>query len=107
MDYARGYNFGPANSQLLTVKDVVEAFAESWGAGAEWRHEPGEGHLKEAGLLLLEAGLAERTLGWRPGLAFDAAMAASVEWYRAAAGGSDPAKLRALTLTQIETLAAY
>lgn len=105
MDYARGYNFGPATGQLLTVKDVVEAFTETWGAGAAWRHEPGEGHLKEAGLLLLEAGLAERSLGWRPGLGFDAAIAATVEWYSAAAGGADAASLRKLTLDQIGALA--
>ena len=104
-EHAKGYNFGPSTDQILTVREVVEAIVTAWGAGAEWRHEPGEKHLKEARLLLLDSGLAERELGWRRSLSFAGALEASVTWYRAAHDGADVQTLRNLTREQIMSFA--
>lgn len=103
-DVARGYNFGPHGNQLVTVGELVDGFASAWGEGAEWRHEPGEAHLKEAGLLLLDSGLAQRDLGWAPLIPMQTALAATAAWYRAAHEGASAADLAALTRDQIKTL---
>lgn len=103
--YAGGYNFGPAAGQLLTVGEIATAFAERWGDGAAWEHQAGEAHLKEAGLLLLDSGLAQRTLGWRQMSDVHAGLDATAAWYRAAADGAGPAELAALTQAQIRDLA--
>lgn len=103
-EHARAYNFGPAPDQLLTVGALVTRFCTAWGMGAAWRHEPGAPHLREAGLLLLDAGLAQRALGWRPLPDLEAALAASVVWYKAALNREGPAALTALTRAQIATL---
>lgn len=102
--HARGYNFGPAAEQLLTVGDLATAFAERWGGGAGWQHQPGETHLKEAGLLLLDSGLAQRTLGWRQMSDVFVGLDATVDWYRAAAGGASSADLSMRTRAQISDL---
>ena len=102
--YAKAFNFGPAAEQLLTVGDLATAFAERWGEGAAWQHQPGEAHLKEAGLLLLDSGLAQRTLGWRQMSDVFVGLDATVEWYRAAADNASPSELSALTRTQIADL---
>ena len=102
--HARAYNFGPAPDQLLTVGDLVTRFCAAWGGGAQWHHAAGEMHLKEAGLLLLDAGLAQRALGWRHLPDFDAVLAATVSWYRAALERETPAALSALTRAQIVAL---
>ncbi len=103
--YAQSYNFGPASEQLLTVSEIATAFAQRWGGGAGWTHQPGEAHLKEAGLLLLDSGLAQRSLGWRQMSDVHAGLEATVAWYRAAADGTSPAELAALTQAQIVALA--
>lgn len=103
--YARSYNFGPASEQLLTVGEIATAFAERWGGCAAWTHQAGEAHLKEAGLLLLDSGLAQRSLGWRQMSDVFAGLDAAAEWYRAAAEGASPTELAALTRTQIADLA--
>ena len=102
--HARAYNFGPAPDQLLTVGELVTRFCAAWGEGPHWHHAAGEAHLKEAGLLLLDAGLAQRALGWRHLPDFDAALAATVNWYRAALNREAPAALSALTRAQISAL---
>ncbi len=103
--YARGYNFGPASEQLVTVSEMARAFAQRWGGGAVWEQQSGEAHLKEAGLLLLDSGLAQRTLGWRQMSDVFAGLDAAAVWYRAAAEGADASVLAALTRTQIAELA--
>lgn len=103
-DYAKAYNFGPAPDQLLTVGEIVDALVPLWGDGAEWRHTPGEAHLKEAKLLLLDPGLAQRELAWAPTIDFPKALAATADWYRAAHEGADVDAMRALTAKQIEDL---
>lgn len=104
-EYARGYNFGPASEQLLTVGEMATAFAECWGDGATWEHVAGETHLKEAGLLLLDSGLAQRSLGWRQRSDVFAGLEATAAWYRAAAEGASASELAALTRAQITELA--
>lgn len=103
--HAKGYNFGPAAHQILTVGDLADRFAALWGGKAAWRHEPAEAHLREAKLLLLDSGLAQRELSWMQEIGFDTAMEKTVAWYQAARDGTDPEALAALTRTQIADLA--
>jgi CDP-glucose 4,6-dehydratase len=96
--YAKAWNFGPRNEQLLTVGEVVDGFAAAWGQGASAEHQAQADAPHEAGLLLLDSGLANRELGWRPRLEVDEALEATARWYRAAHAGED---LIALSLEQI------
>ncbi len=104
-EYARGYNFGPASWQLVSVGEMATAFAARWGEGASWTHVAGETYLPEAGLLLLDSGLAQRSLGWRQASDVFAGLDAAAAWYRAAAAGAACAELAALTRAQITQLA--
>lgn len=104
-EYAQGYNFGPSADQLMTVGDLATAFAERWGEGADWQHQPGEAHLREAKLLLLDSGLAQRSLGWRQMGDVFAGLDATAVWYQAAADRASPAELSKLTRAQIAQMA--
>lgn len=77
----------------------MELVAEAWGDGARWevRRDPDAGH--EAGILLLDAGLANRRLGWTPQIRIADAIRATVDWYRCFHGGGD---LAGLTRSHIE-----
>ncbi len=98
------WNFGPGAACLVTVREVVEAVLQAWGAG-EWRPAPGAAEQRhEAGLLVLDAGKAERELGWRPVWDVDETVAATMRWYAAWAGGSGAERLAELCR---EDVAAY
>lgn len=93
------WNFGPAGGAVHPVGDVATLAARAWGGKASWQHEP-DGSIPEAHSLALSSERARRELGWRSAWDLEAAIAASVAWYRASDRGAEP--LRVLTLAQIE-----
>ena len=88
------WNFGPSHDAQVTVREVVELFLAAWGDG-EWRPAPGAAQPHEAGLLALDAGKADRELGWRPAWSVSQAVTAAARWYKAFYGGAEPADLLA------------
>lgn len=90
-------NFGPGLAGCVPVGAIVDQAISRWGEG-RWEQEPvGQPH--EAHLLHLDASLATSTLGWRPQLDVETAVAWTVAWWRAAAAGDD---LRKLAESQID-----
>ncbi|MGI8983244.1 MAG: CDP-glucose 4,6-dehydratase [Acidimicrobiales bacterium] len=90
-------NFGPDPAGCAPVAEVVGRVFELWGGG-HWEQVEGV-HPPEAATLRLDSGLASTTLGWRPRLDLDTALAWTVEWWRSRAAGDD---LHKLALRQID-----
>lgn len=83
------WNFGPGAECNVTVREVVELFVDVWGDG-EWRPAPGAAQQPhEAGLLVLNAGKAERELGWRAAWSVAGAVGAAARWYKAFYDGTE------------------
>ncbi len=80
--FARGWNFGPAATDMASVGDVIDQFASLWGTTQPWHRQPGN-HPHEAAILTLDSTDAAHALGWRPRLALDRALSLTAEWYRA------------------------
>lgn len=99
--FAQGWNFGPEESDTITVEELVEKLCKIWGEEASYRIRP-DTSLPEAALLQLDCSLAKRKLGWRPRWNLDQALAKTVEWYKAYREQQD---LRLLTLEQIQAYA--
>lgn len=79
------YNFGPSATGVRTVAEVALQLAQLWGEGARVDYEEegtGQG-MKETTRLEISSSLARRELGWQPRLTLSAALAWTVEWYRA------------------------
>ncbi len=95
-----GWNFGPAASEVRTVRDVVETLIEFWGSGG-WEHTPVESAVEEAGILRLSIDKATARLGWAPRWDFFQTLSRVVEWHRAHADGAEPDAMRALSGRQI------
>lgn len=93
-------NFGPVQSTCWPVAQIADAALDAWGKG-RWVGDRDPAAPPETLDLSIDATLATQTLGWRPRLDIDTAIRWTVEWWRAAASGSD---LRALANDQI---AAY
>ena len=97
---ATAFNFGPSESDVRSVRDVLDGLAARW-PGLEWSHDGSE-HPHEAGVLKLDSSRARTRLGWSPRWGLDRALDSIVEWTREVRDGGDA---RDVTLAQIEAFA--
>jgi CDP-glucose 4,6-dehydratase len=98
------FNFGPSGKDLRTTLELVERLYAAFQRKPDWRHvaQPGIGEKKT---LILDAGLAQKTLGWRPRLSIDQAIDWTVEWYAAHSAGSPMAQITDAQIARYESLA--
>lgn len=95
--FAGGWNFGPCDNAVQTVREIVEKISRLWGDGAEYTVD-GAAHPHEAGFLKLDCSKAARRLGWRPRLDLDTALEWTVAWHRAMSSAED---MHHFTLRQV------
>ena len=82
MEYAEGWNFGPADSSVSTVKELADRLVAEWGAGrVETPSNAGQPH--ESGLLKLDVAKAGIQLGWRGIWDVQRTVIETVRWYKA------------------------
>ena len=98
VQFAKSWNFGPAEQDMANVGDVAAAIAKLWGTGVRVE-ESNDAHPREAGLLMLDSRRARDALAWRPRWSLDQALARTVAWQRDWRAGAD---MQAATLAQID-----
>jgi CDP-glucose 4,6-dehydratase len=102
-NYAKAWNFGPADSDDASVHTVAETAAKFWGDGATVALENLVDHPHEAGLLKLDSGLARTELGWCSCWSLAKALEQTVDWHRQWQRGSN---MKALCRDQINAYTA-
>lgn len=80
--YAQAYNFGPAASDALSVKQMLELTIECWGGG-QYITVSNHNQPHEAGLLKLDISKAVAELKWYPKMNAQQAVKLTIEWYKA------------------------
>ena len=84
LNFAGGWNFGPARASTVTVRDIADAVAQRWSAvRPEYARTPDGPH--EAAVLSLDSSKAAQQLGWHPVLTLDDTLNLTTDWYREAA----------------------
>jgi CDP-glucose 4,6-dehydratase len=78
--FCQGWNFGPENREILTVKEVVEKAIKYYGSG-QYQTDKGS-HPHEAKLLTLDINKAINELKWHPVYSNDQAIKQTIEWYK-------------------------
>lgn len=78
--FAEGFNFGPVQDSVLTVKEVANKVCGYYGRGRVIIGD--KSPLHEAGLLMLNIEKSEKVLGWIPSMNVDEAVKNTVEWYK-------------------------
>ena len=78
--FASGWNFGPLDTSVLTVQQIVENVLNVWGKG-EYKIEKTD-NLHEATLLKLDISKAMNQLGWTPVYDVKTAIFETIEWYK-------------------------
>lgn len=95
---ARGsWNFGPPESSVHSVLDVVNSCIQNWGSNVGIESHQSDVH--EAGLLQLNCEKAHSLLAWKPRWDFARTMSETTEWYKRTSQGED---VRSVTLEQIK-----
>jgi CDP-glucose 4,6-dehydratase len=80
--FSESWNFGPNESEALSVAAVLERLRELWGPGISWRFDDGT-HPREAQYLKLDCIKTKAELGWEPLWNLNSALEATVRWYKA------------------------
>lgn len=81
------WNFGPGTEIKHSVKDLVEAFAKSWGVeGSTFSVDSGD-NLHESSFLLLDSTKSRDELLWSDKLNFSQSVNWTVDWYQS---GNNP-----------------
>jgi len=97
--FSSAFNFGPGLDANRSVAELVEEVLKHWPG--KWRDASDPAAVHEATLLNLATDKAFHLLGWKPVWSFEKSIAATVDWYRAACGRTDPAQVFELTSQQI------
>ena len=80
--FSESWNFGPNESQTLSVSTLLECLRELWGPGLSWQFDDGP-HPHEANYLSLDCTKSKVELGWEPRWNLNSALEATVQWYKA------------------------
>jgi CDP-glucose 4,6-dehydratase len=100
--YSGPWNFGPAKSDSVPVKQLLAGVQKYWNGRPLWRAEQ-EKHVHEMGYLRLDSSKAFEQLNWLPVWDLDSAIAATVAWYQAHLRGEDMRQFSASQISQYES----
>ncbi len=92
-----GFNFGPENEEVVSVKKILELFNLNVSKKIEIK-KPKQKQPHEANLLLLDSSKAKRKLGWKGKLKVKDAVDFTADWYNAFYSGQN---IEQFTLNQI------
>lgn len=95
------WNFGPAETNARTVREVVEAFLAAYGAGS-WTHSSSQSAPHESRMLMLSIHKAVARLGWSPRWDFSQTIEGTAHWYREWQSIRSVDELRNASLRQID-----
>nr|WP_234983966.1 CDP-glucose 4,6-dehydratase [Selenihalanaerobacter shriftii] len=79
--YIGGWNFGPEESSIVNVGELVEKLIDCWGSG-KWLDTSSNDEPHEAKLLKLDISKARYYLNWSPRLDIDKTIKLVVDWYK-------------------------
>ena len=80
-DFAEAWNFGPGESESLSVEKVLKYSKKIWDK-IDFEFENNEKHPHEAGLLSLNIQKAKNKLGWEPKWSNHQSICKTIEWYK-------------------------
>lgn len=80
--YSEAWNFGPNSENEVSVRELVEYIARTWGNNAVWQQDQ-QGNPHEARTLKLDCSKANALLNWKPIWTYRRALEETIGWYRA------------------------
>ena len=99
---AGSYNFGPLDSDVCTVEEVLSLVSKALPSPLEWGLEPNS-QPHEASLLKLDCSKSMTLLDWQPRWGLERAVSASCDWYSKSSTNADMAEICESDLEQFVT----
>jgi CDP-glucose 4,6-dehydratase len=99
--YCSSWNIGPAETQVLTVEQMVRSILTKWQASSKLVVEK-DNSAREAQLLRLDCSKANQHLKWRATWLTDKALDGIVDWYKQYYSGGGDRDMYSFTVQQIE-----
>ena len=96
--FAEGWNFGPEQDDVKSVKWILDFMTDKWGDDAAWEIDPAH-QLHEAQLLKLDISKALNKLDWAPKWSLSKALESTIYWHKSWQNGED---MKAVSLSQIQ-----
>jgi CDP-glucose 4,6-dehydratase len=99
-EFSSAWNFGPDDSNFVTVRELLTSIVRSWPEGLAPKIDYLNSDVRrhEAGLLSLDCSKARRILKWSPTLTYDDAVKLTCAWYVDFLNVRDVAKLTDLQI---------
>jgi len=94
------WNFGPSDSDLITVEEITKKIVSYWGSG-KYKNEISIKNPHEAKLLKLDCSKAHIFLGWKPVYNIYETIKRTVNWYKYFYNGVEKEKLSKITINEI------
>ena len=79
-DLAGGWNFGPRDSDVCTVEEVLKLISQCLPGGLQWQLDS-SAQPHEARLLKLDCSKSQNELGWKPRWTLETALRETCRWY--------------------------
>ncbi len=98
VEFSGGWNFGPSDSDNISVSDIVKIIVKIWDEKVEWKIDESK-KKHEANILKLNCTKSRSRLNWKPKWNAERAIESTISWYKALASGKDMYKF---SIAQIE-----
>jgi CDP-glucose 4,6-dehydratase len=98
--FCGAWNFGPLNTEIWTVEQIVQKVCALWGSGSY--HVDATPREHESHWLRLDASKARIRLGWAPKYTVQDALRKAVTWYQLYYQGASAHELKRYSLNQID-----
>lgn len=83
INHSTAYNFGPYDTDTLSVEDIVKTAVAIWGQGSYHQDDTkSKDQPHEAGILKLDINKAGQELNWKPKLTSTEAISWTIDWYK-------------------------
>lgn len=81
--FSGAWNFGPNNTSIYSVKDMIQKLMQYWGGGTcKYLEKQEQSDLHETELLMLDCNKSSHYLGWTPIINIDETIKLVCDWYK-------------------------
>ena len=99
--FAKSYNFGPSPKDVASVEEVIALAQKAWGGG-DVEIDSNSSQFKEAGVLRLDATLAQNELGVFPAWNIAKSIEKTINWYKNQIHGANAIDLCTMDISKYE-----
>lgn len=106
ISFAEGWNFGPRDTDCVSVGKLVGSICNAWGESARYT-EMQSSTLHEANFLKLDCSKAIRHIGWQPRWNLQCAVEKIVNWYKGVSNGLDALAMCEKQIEEFESATVF